>query len=204
MIQTLLIVDVQNDFSPSGALPVPYGDRVVEVINRIMPYFDHVIATLDWHPADHISFAENHQKSPGEMIIIDGIEQILWPVHCVQNSYGAEFIPGLKKDVFEKIIYKGGNAGIDSYSGFFDNARQQETGLGQYLSEKGLQNIFVCGLATDYCVKFTALDAVSLGLQTTVIKDACCAVNINPDDEKNAFLEMKKAGCNIIVSDDIL
>ncbi len=203
MRKTLIIVDVQNDFSPSGALPVPHGDKVVAVINRIMPQFDHIIATLDWHPADHVSFADNQQKNPGEIIEINGVDQILWPVHCVQSSYGAEFIAGLKKEAIEKIIYKGVDAGIDSYSGFFDNARQQQTGLEQYLRENNLDNIFICGLATDYCVKFTALDAVSLGLTTTVIEDACRAVNLAPGDGAAALQEMERAGCTVITSHQI-
>ena len=162
MTQALLLVDVQNDFSPSGALPVADGDQIVPVINRLIPHFKHIVATKDWHPAGHSSFASSNQQNVGEVIVLDGIPQIMWPDHCVQDSEGAEFISGLNVEAITKVIYKGTNPKIDSYSGFFDNQRLQATGLADYLHSKGIKELAIVGLATDYCVKFTALDAVSL------------------------------------------
>ncbi|MDW6003888.1 bifunctional nicotinamidase/pyrazinamidase [Vibrio mangrovi] len=204
MSKTLIIVDVQNDFSPSGALPVPDGDSVVAVINRLMPYFDHVIATQDWHPAGHGSFASVHHQSPGEIIELNGVEQILWPDHCVQSTWGAEFIPGLTTDKIEHIVYKGSHPDIDSYSGFFDNGKQQATGLNDYLNTIHPCELYIAGLATDYCVLFTALDAAALGFKTYVIQDACRAVNLNSGDEENALNQMAEAGCHLVCSADLL
>ncbi|WNJ95230.1 bifunctional nicotinamidase/pyrazinamidase [Vibrio ruber] len=204
MTQTLVIVDVQNDFSPSGALPVPDGDSIVTVINRLMPCFDHVVATQDWHPAGHGSFASVHHLSPGEMIELNGIQQILWPDHCVQSSWGAEFIPGLATHHIEHIVHKGSNPEVDSYSGFFDNGKRQATGLLDYLKTIDSDELYIVGLATDYCILFTALDAVELGFKTYVIQDACRAVNLDPDDEEKALAKMANAGCKIIHSRDVL
>ncbi|QMV14375.1 bifunctional nicotinamidase/pyrazinamidase [Vibrio spartinae] len=204
MTQTLVIVDVQNDFSPSGALPVPDGDCVVTVINRLMSCFEHVVATQDWHPAGHGSFASVHHMSPGEMIELNGIQQLLWPDHCIQSSWGSEFIPGLAQNNIEYIVYKGSNPEIDSYSGFFDNGKQQSTGLLDYLKKINSDELYIVGLATDYCVLFTALDAVELGFQTYVVQDACRAVNLAPDDEEKALAKMAQAGCQIIQSRDVL
>ena len=165
-MKALIIVDVQNDFCPGGALPVPEGDRVVEVINRIQPGFDLVVATQDWHPADHGSFAANHPgRRPGEQIELAGLPQILWPVHCVQGTPGAELHPGLDRSRIARVFRKGTDPSVDSYSGFFDNGRRASTGLGEYLKDQGVTDVYVCGLATDYCVKATALDAVASGVQ---------------------------------------
>ncbi|MCG6269283.1 bifunctional nicotinamidase/pyrazinamidase [Vibrio furnissii] len=204
MSKTLILVDVQNDFAPGGALAVPEGDVIVPVINRLLPHFDHVIATKDWHPADHASFASVQGKSIGDMVDLNGVSQIMWPDHCVQHTDGAAFIPGLNTDEIEYVVYKGTHSAIDSYSGFFDNQRQQSTGLGDYLKDKGIDDVYIVGLATDYCVKFTALDAASLGLQTTVIADACRGVNLSPDDSHQAFEAMKASGCRVISSEEFL
>ncbi|PIE70731.1 MAG: nicotinamidase/pyrazinamidase [Deltaproteobacteria bacterium] len=200
MKKTLILVDVQNDFSPTGALPVPDGDAVVPVINRMIPLFDRVIATKDWHPAGHASFASVYGKTPGETIDLNGCPQILWPDHCVQGTVGADFIPGLQTEAIQKVILKGTHPEIDSYSGFFDNAHKQATGLEAYLKNEGVSAIYIAGLATDYCVKFTALDARALGLKTFVIQDACRAVNMAPGDGDAAVQEMADAGCEIIHS----
>lgn len=200
MSKALILVDVQNDFSPSGALPVPEGDQIVAVINQLIPHFEHVIATQDWHPAGHASFASVQNKQPGDVIDLQGITQVMWPDHCVQYSHGAEFIDGLNVDAITHTVMKGTNPDIDSYSGFFDNQRLQSTGLENYLSEQGIDEVYIVGLATDYCVKFTALDAASLGLRTCVVKDACRGVNMEPQDSEMAFQEMQKAGCELIAS----
>lgn len=203
MTQALLLVDVQNDFSPSGALPVADGDQIVPVINRLIPHFKHIVATKDWHPAGHSSFASSNQQNVGEVIVLDGIPQIMWPDHCVQDSEGAEFISGLNVEAITKVIYKGTNPKIDSYSGFFDNQRLQATGLADYLHSKGIKELAIVGLATDYCVKFTALDAVSLGFKTTVVQDACRGVEMAQGDVESAWKQMKQAGCKLMRSEDI-
>ncbi|MFB9135390.1 bifunctional nicotinamidase/pyrazinamidase [Vibrio olivae] len=203
MTKTLLLVDVQNDFSPTGALPVPEGDQIVSVINRLLPHFEHVIATQDWHPAGHASFASVHGKNPGEVIDLNGIAQIMWPDHCVQGSFGAEFIEQLNTDAIEHVVQKGTDQAIDSYSGFFDNQRLQATGLSDYLRRQGLTDVYIVGLATDYCVKFTALDSAEQGFNTWVIKDACRGVNMQEGDVEKAFLEMAAAGCQLIDSSAI-
>lgn len=204
MNRTLILVDVQNDFAPGGALAVPQGDEIISVINQILPHFDHVIATKDWHPAGHASFASAQGKTVGEVIDLHGVSQIMWPDHCVQNTAGAEWISGVPVDAIDYVVYKGTNADIDSYSGFFDNQRLQSTGLADYLQDKGIHNVYIVGLATDYCVKFTALDAVSLGLNTWVIADACRGVNMAAGDVDQAFQTMREAGCHIVTSAEFL
>ncbi len=201
----LIIVDVQNDFIPGGALAVKDGDRVVSIINSLQGKFQTVIATQDFHPADHGSFAANHPgKKPGEIIDLKGLNQILWPVHCVQGSSGAEFHEDLTRQDWTSIFQKGMNPEVDSYSGFFDNARRGDTGLGDFLKEKGINKVFVTGLALDYCVKFTALDAVSLGFETFLITDATRAVNFKPTDGDQAIREMESAGVKIIESNELI
>lgn len=200
----LVIVDVQNDFVPGGALAVSEGDQVVPLINELQLKFRHVIGTQDFHPADHGSFAANHPgKNPGEFIELGGLSQILWPVHCVQGSRGADFHPDLNQSQWEAIFQKGKNPEVDSYSGFFDNARRGDTGLGDFMKSKGIEQVFVCGLALDYCVKFTALDARSLGFDTFLIADATRAVNLSPEDGNRAVSEMKEAGIKVLTSKDL-
>ena len=204
-MNALLVVDIQNDFLPGGALAVPDGDRVVPIINRLMDHFDLVLATQDWHPPGHGSFAASHpNRQPGDVIDLNGIPQVLWPVHCVQHSAGAAFSAELRTDRFAKIFQKGIDPNIDSYSSFFDNAKLRSTGLGDYLRQRGVQEIFVCGLATDYCVKYSVLDSKYLGIRTHVIEDACRGVNLRPDDSKDAIAEMRAAGASIIDSGEIL
>lgn len=202
--EALLIVDVQNDFIPGGALAVSEGDLIVPIINQLQEKFQHVIATQDFHPSDHGSFAIQHPgKNPGEMIELAGLPQVLWPVHCVQGSQGADFHPELETKSWEMIFQKGKNPEVDSYSGFFDNARRGDTGLAAYLQENQIDTVFVCGLALDYCVKFTALDAKSLGFDTYLIEDATRAVNLSPTDGELAIQEMKEKGIHIISSKSI-
>ena len=202
--QALIVVDLQNDFLPAGALAVGEGDRIIPIVNRLEKQFELVVATQDWHPATHGSFAENHPgKRTGEFIDLNGIHQILWPVHCVQGSFGAEFAKDFNLTRVQKIVRKGTDAAIDSYSGFFDNARRKETELGPYLKKAGVTEVFVVGLATDYCVKFTALDAVEMGFKTILVQDACRGVELSPGDVARALIEMKEKGVHIVKSDAI-
>ena len=158
-MSTLIVVDLQRDFLPGGALAVPRGDEVVAVANAVMDRFTRVVATQDWHPAGHGSFAANQPgRAPGEVIELGGVAQVLWPVHCVQDTPGAAFAAGLQVEGITRVFVKGTDAGVDSYSGFFDNDRRSATGLGDYLREVGETEVVVLGLATDYCVKATALD----------------------------------------------
>ena len=204
-MMALLVVDIQNDFLPGGALGVPDGDMIVPIANRLMERFDLVLATQDWHPANHGSFAANHpNRIPGEIIDLNGTMQVLWPVHCVQSSPGAEFSDQLRTDRFAKVFRKGTDPGIDSYSSFFDNARKRSTGLSDYLRNQNVEELFICGLATDYCVKYSVLDSTSLGLRTSVIADACRGVNLRPDDSAVAIAEMHNAGAYIINSANLM
>ncbi len=200
-MNALILVDLQNDFLPGGALPVPRGDEVIPVANRLQPRFDLVVATQDWHPANHGSFAASHPgKKPGEVIRLAGLEQILWPVHCVQGTPGAAFAPGLDTSRVERVFQKGTSPEIDSYSGFFDNGHLRATGLGDHLKERGVTDVSVLGLATDYCVKLTALDARRLGFRTVLIEDACRGVNLAPGDVERAVEEMRRVGVEVATS----
>lgn len=200
----LIIVDVQYDFLPGGALAVGHGDQIIAVINRIQQKFDMIVATQDWHPEDHKSFAANHPgKAIGEFIDLNGLEQILWPVHCVQGSEGANFHRDLDQSRWAAVFQKGKHPEVDSYSGFFDNARRGDTGLGDFLKSKGIQKVYVCGLAQDYCVKFTALDAQSLGFETVLISDATRGVNLDPNDGDRAIEAMKEKGIKVLISDQL-
>jgi len=200
-MKCLVLTDIQNDFLPGGALAVPEGDAVIPIANRLQAIFPLVVATQDWHPANHGSFAANHPgKKIYDEIELGGVPQILWPVHCVQNSKGAEFAPGLNRERVAKVFHKGTDADIDSYSALFDNMHRKSTGLGEWMKGKAVTEVFFCGLATDYCVKFSALDAVQSGFKTSVIEDASRGVNLQPDDVKKAIAEMKRAGVTILQS----
>jgi nicotinamidase/pyrazinamidase len=197
-MKALLLVDIQNDFLPGGALGVPGGDKVIPLANALQEQFELVVASQDWHPPDHGSFAANHPgRRPGEVIELNGLPQILWPVHCVQNTPGAALAPGLETRRIERVFHKGTDASIDSYSALFDNGHRKATGLGGFLKARGVTDLFIAGLATDYCVKYTALDAVALGLQTHVIEDACRGVNLKPGDVARALAEAEAAGVQI-------
>ena len=203
-MKALLLVDIQNDFCPGGALEVKEGDQVVPIANQLMEYFDLVVATKDWHPANHGSFAANHPwRYPGQIIELDGLEQILWPIHCVKDSFGALLVKTLNTEKIEKIFQKGTDPNIDSYSGFFDNAHRKATGLGNFLKDKGVEEVYVMGLAQDYCVKYTILDALELGFKTYLIADGTRAVNLNPGDGDNAIKEMKAKGAIVINSNSL-
>ena len=197
-MEALLVVDVQNDFCPGGALAVKDGDRVVAFINRIRQDFPLVVFTQDWHPRGHASFASNHRgKKPYDVIDLHGQPQTLWPDHCVQQSKGAEFHAKLDLRPSDPVFRKGTLQEVDSYSGFLDNDRKHETGLREFLERKGVDRIGLVGLATDYCVKFTALDARRFGLQVKVLRQGCRAVNLDPKDEERAYDEMRAAGAEV-------
>ncbi len=200
-MNTLIIVDLQNDFLPDGALAVPHGDEVVPLANELQPHFELVVATQDWHPADHGSFAANHPgKKPGDRIMLNGIEQILWPVHCVQNTPGAEFAASFDTKRIRRVFQKGTDPKIDSYSAFFDNAHRRSTGLGEYLKERSITDIYLVGLALDYCVKYSVLDAQQLGFNAHVIVDACRGIALDPGDLDRALDEMKRSGATLLES----
>ncbi len=203
-MKALILVDLQNDFCPGGALAVPEGDQTIAVANTLMPKFERVIATQDWHPADHSSFASNNPGTEiGQVIEQDGIQQIMWPDHCIQGTAGAEFHADLNRFGITAVVRKGTDRAIDSYSGFFDNGRQKATELNDVLKANDAGEVYVCGLATDYCVKFTALDAADLGYKTYLVRDGCRPVNLSPDDEQNAIDEMKDAGVTVVQSADL-
>jgi nicotinamidase/pyrazinamidase len=185
----LLVIDV-----PGGALAVPDGDAVVPVINQLAPHFDHVLLTQDWHPANHISFAANHAgAAPYETIDLPYGKQVLWPTHCVQGSAGADFAPGLTMPHAELVIRKGFRRNVDSYSAFQEADRQTPTGLAGYLRERGLTRLFLCGLATDFCVAWSALDARTSGFDVWVIEDACRAIDLD-ESLARAWRDMEQAG----------
>ncbi|WP_456405502.1 bifunctional nicotinamidase/pyrazinamidase [Caldithrix abyssi] len=202
MSRVLILVDIQNDFIPGGALPVPGGDQIVPVVNQILPFFDLVVATQDWHPPDHGSFASNHPgKKVYDTIELNGLQQILWPDHCVQGSHGADFVQNLNTNPVEAIFRKGTDPKIDSYSGFFDNGRKKSTGLADYLRGRGVKEVFVAGLAGEFCVNYTIMDAADLGFKTYLIKDAT-----RPLDWQNfekAMQKMQEKGVTILESKDL-
>ncbi|MBA2115298.1 bifunctional nicotinamidase/pyrazinamidase [Bremerella alba] len=198
-MKALLLIDIQNDFLPDGALAVAEGDQVVPVANRLMSEFALVVATQDWHPSDHRSFASQHpRRHIREVINLSGFEQVLWPDHCMQGSHGAKLAPGLNLGEIDFIIQKGTDVDIDSYSGFFDNDHRKSTGLEALLHEQGVQEVQLVGLATDYCVKFTALDAISQGFKTSVVLDGIRGVELTPGDCERAIQDMRLAGVEII------
>ncbi len=203
-MNALIIVDLQNDFLPGGALPVPHGDEVVPLANELQRKFELVLATKDWHPPDHGSFAANHPaKKPGDRIMLDGIEQILWPVHCVQNTCGAEFAAAFDTSRIAHVFHKGIERNIDSYSTFFDNAHRRHTGLADYLKKRSIKDIHLMGLALDYCVKYSVLDARDLGLNTHVILDGCRGIELELGDIDRALDEMKRVGAVLLQSSDL-
>jgi nicotinamidase/pyrazinamidase len=200
----LIVVDVQNDFCPGGALAVGEGDLVVPVINGFMDSFERVAATQDWHTRNHASFASSHiGKKPYEQTDLAGVIQTLWPDHCVAGTTGADFHPGLHTDHFNLIVRKGSNPAVDSYSAFLENDKKTGTGLDGYLKSVGAGRVFICGLATDYCVYYSAMDAVSFGFKVNVILDACRGIDVPDNNIERSIAEMKKKGIRIIESKDL-
>jgi nicotinamidase/pyrazinamidase len=202
-MKTLIIVDVQNDFMPGGRLEVPGSDLIIPVINRIQTSFDLIVATQDWHPENHKSFASNHiGRKPYDTIMLNGLKQTLWPDHCVQGSEGAAFYPGLETNRISAIFRKGMDPEVDSYSGFYDNNQLLTTGLSGYLKEKGSDEIHFCGLAADICVYYTILDSIPEGFSATLIEDASCP--LFPDKFDDLKCEMAKLGVHIILSGELM
>ncbi len=204
-MKALLVIDIQNDFLLGGSLAVPEGDKVISVVNELMPHYDLVIATQDFHPAEHSSFASNYlDRKAGEVINLNGQEQVLWSDHCVAGTEGAALASALNTDGIDRIFQKGKDPQVDSYSGFYDNGHIRSTGLGDFLRMEGVEEVHLVGVATDYCVKFTALDAIAEGFETRLIIDACRGVNLQPGDVDCAIDEMKNVGVQIWGSDQVL
>ncbi len=200
----LILVDVQNDFCPGGALAVPHGDEIVSVANELATRFAHVLLTQDWHPAGHLSFASSHPgRKPFDTIEMPYGPQVLWPDHCVQGSRGAEFHAGLHVSRAELIVRKGYHAAIDSYSTFFENDRRTPTGLGGYLRERGLGRVFLAGLATDFCVRYSAEDARRLGFDVAVVLDACRAIDMDGSGQA-ALDSFARCGAGITTAAEIM
>ncbi|QAA81002.1 bifunctional nicotinamidase/pyrazinamidase [Aequorivita sp. H23M31] len=201
-MKTLIIIDVQNDFMPGGSLAVPNGDKIVPIINKVQDQFDLIVASQDWHPRDHVSFASNHPgRKPYDVIHIHGQPQTLWPDHCVQETFGAQFHPELNTERWDAIFRKGTDREIDSYSAFYDNGHMKSTGLADYLKEKGASQIFICGLAADICVYYSLYDAFKEGFACFFIEDASQPLDVEGFQlikDKMAYL-----GIQIISSEDI-
>lgn len=196
----LIIVDLQNDFLPGGALGVEEGDAIIPIINNLTDQFDLVVASQDIHPERHVSFAETHGLKVGDTINLDGQCQTLWPIHCVENTKGAAYTEKLKNEKIKAHFQKGTHPHIDSYSAFFDNDHEYETKLDKYLREREVKTLFIVGLTTDFCVKFTALDALALDYKVVVIRDACKPVF----EEEEVLKELQKKGAEVIFSHELL
>jgi len=202
-MKALVLVDIQNDFLPGGALAVPKGDEIIPVANKLQNYFELIIATQDWHPQNHKSFASNHEgKHPFEIIDLNGLKQTLWPDHCVQGSLGANFPDELFMDKVETIFRKGTNPEIDSYSGFYDNGHQKSTGLADYLRGRKIDSIYLTGLAGEICVFFTGLDSLKEGFETYIVEDAVRP--LKEEDFKKTNKTFKEQGGKLIESADII
>jgi len=201
---SLLVIDVQNDFCPGGALEVFGGDRIVPLVNRLSGRFPNVAATQDWHPPGHVSFASTHGTEPFRTIQVDGLDQFLWPDHCIPGSRGAEFHPGLDTRSFNLILRKGSKKGLDSYSAFFENDRTTSTGLEHYLKGLGIRSVYLCGLALDVCVYYTAMDAVALGFDTHLVQDASRGVDRPEGSLDQALGRMREAGVLFTSSERLL
>lgn len=202
-MRALILVDIQVDFLPGGALPVPCGGEVIPIANALAASsaFRVVVATRDWHPPDHGSFVTQHPgRKVGDVIDLNGLSQVLWPVHGVQNTPGAALAPGLNQKPIQRLFDKGIDREVDSYSGFFDNGRRRATGLGAFLNQNGVTQAFVLGLATDYCVRATALDAAALGFETHLVQDGCRGVELKPGDIARALGDARRAGVQVITS----
>jgi nicotinamidase/pyrazinamidase len=198
MKNCLIITDIQNDFCPGGALAVAEGDRIIPAVNAISARFDKCVATQDWHPLGHVSFASTHGGKPYEIVSIDGEEQVLWPDHCVPGTFGADFHKDLDVRPVDLIIRKGNDPRIDSYSTFRENDKKTATGLHYYLQGMGITNVYLCGLATDYCVYFSALDALKMGFRVTVLLEACRGVDVPAGNVERAVSDMRDRGIRIL------
>ena len=205
MQRALLAIDVQNDFCPGGSLAVPEGDRVVPVINRLAVRFQRVAATQDWHPPGHVSFASSHPGGrPFQTVELpDGRKQELWPDHCLAGSRGAELHPGLEEARVQLILRKGTRVGLDSYSAFFENDRRTPTGLAFYLRGLAVEELYLCGLATDVCVYYTAKDALELGFAVRLVRDACRGIDVPAGSLGERLAELAGAGVRVLDSGEV-
>ena len=204
MKRALLLIDIQNDFVPGGALAVPNGDAVVPVANALMDHVDLVVATQDWHPRTHGSFVSQHPgNAVGDVVDLNGLDQVVWPVHCVEDTAGAAFVEGLDIARIAQVVRKGTDETIDSYSGFFDNGHRKATGLEDYLRNEDVNELILVGLATDYCVKFTALDARQLGFEVMIVANGVRGVELHPGDIEKAIEEMKNAGVMVVEAEKL-
>lgn len=202
--RALILVDVQNDFLPGGALAVNGGDEILPVVNRLLDLpFDLIVASRDWHPPNHGSFASVHGKEVGEKIQLGGLEQILWPDHCIQDSEGAQLSDSLNQKRIDVLVNKGMHPEIDSYSAFFDNEHQRTTELDKILKENEIEDVYIVGLATDYCVKFTAIDALECGYHVYLIEDGCKGVDLQAEDSERAIAEIRARGGRVIHSSQL-
>ena len=203
--RALLLIDLQNDFVEGGALAVPHGNEVISVANRLMPLFEVVIATLDWHPPNHRSFAsQNAGIGLFESFELNGLPQTAWPDHCIAETVGAKLVAAVDREGIDHYVQKGTDVLIDSYSGFFDNGHRRSTGLANLLRQEQVTEVFILGLATDYCVLFTALDAKREGFGTTVITDGCRGVEIQAGDSERAWEKMRSAGIRLLESAEVI
>ena len=202
-MKALLLIDIQNDFLPGGSLAVPEGDAILSIVNKLQPQFDLVIATQDWHPQNHKSFASNHEgKSVFEKIDLEGLEQVLWPDHCIQGTSGAELSKNLDTQKVEAIFRKGTDPSIDSYSGFYDNGHRKSTGLADYLRGKKIDEVYIVGLAGDYCVYYSAKDALKEGFDTYIIEDATRP--ISQEGFEQAKKDIEEMGGKVIQSEEVI
>lgn len=203
-MKALLIIDMQNDFMPGGSLPVPQGDKLIPLINDLMKYFPLIVASQDCHPADHVSFAKNHPgRYEGEVIEVKGEPQVLWPMHCVVGTHGAEFVSNLNSGSIDAVFPKGQSKELDSYSAFFDNAHLQSTGLADFLKERGVTDVYLTGVATDYCVLYSALDALELGFNVYLIAEASSGVDLQEGASQRAGELIESKGGHVILSSEI-
>ena len=202
--KALLLVDLQIDFLDGGALEVENSFGVIAVANALQEKFDCIVATKDWHPADHMSFAANHPwRKPFQTMKIDGFDQILWPMHCVQGTLGSEFPKTLQQERFSKLIYKGTDAFVDSYSAFFDNQHLRQTDLHAFLKSMEVKSLYIMGLALDFCVKYTAIDAVALGYEVFVVTDGCQSITQDPVEIAQTYQTLIDLGCHLVESGDV-
>jgi nicotinamidase/pyrazinamidase len=202
-MKALLLIDIQNDFLPGGRLAVPEGDAILPIVNALQPRFELVVATQDWHPEGHQSFASSHAgRQPFEQIDLHGLPQVLWPDHCTQTSPGADLAPALNAARIEAVFRKGTNPEIDSYSAFFDNGHRKSTGLADYLRGRQVQEVYVAGLAGDYCVYYSALDALAAGFATFVVTDATRA--ISAEGFQAALADLQARGAQLVASSTLL
>ncbi len=204
-MRALVIVDMQNDFMPSGALGIPRADQIIPTINQLSKRFSLVVASMDWHPKNHVSFALAHPgKNVGDTVMVGSYPQVLWPVHCIQDTFGSAITSKLDVENIQAFFHKGTDPLVDSYSTFFDNERKRSTGLENYLREKKVTEIFFVGIATEYCVLYSSFDAIDLGFGVYVVKDACMAINLDANDESKALHAMAAKGAKIISSSECL